>query len=714
MKFVISLFKKLYLRLNQSEVNLFTQSVMDLLPNYYIFSKDTNSVFTGCNQAFANLMGLSDKKDIIGKQDTNFPWLENNINDYKSDDQEVMRIRQPKLNIEESFSLPNGNKITLLTSKVPLIDKENRVYGLLGIAYNYTSHKEVWDNIKKENFKLEHAYQEARYLQDSLIDLIPNYFIFWKDKQSVYLGCNAAYATHAGLKSADAIINKTDYDLPWSRKESDAYRLDDQCVMKSRLPKLNIVEPQTLADGKKIVLLTSKVPLINNKGDVYGILGIYFDITEQKNAEQKLIDTNKKLEMAIRSKSEFIRNISHDILTPLSGIQQITRMIAEGNVVKEDIPKYAFQASEASTQLMNLFDQIIVVSKEENFDFEDKIVKFDLYHLLEDLKKTYSIVAQHKALQLDIEYKEDIPRYLLGKQQRLHRVLLNLLGNALKFTEEGNVKLLVENPKNTDNTIILRISVIDTGIGIPADKHDAIFEPFSRVQPSYQGQYMGSGLGLHIVKEYIEKMQGEIYLESEPGHGSIFTFIVPFKHPILENDNDEYAPEIVPGNSASIIDTVSKKQNKPLFLSKDQTAVDYQILLVEDDKLMQTIGVALLKNIKGYAVDLAKSGDEALNLANKKQYDAIYMDIGLGTGIDGIETTRLIRANKGPSQHAFITSLTAHADKEISQQCLEVGMQQILFKPLTAEKIQQVHTNLNITTENRTVIDWRLWLSLLS
>ncbi len=687
------------------------QSIIDHIPNYYIFWKDTHSVYLGCNAALADALGIKSSADIVGKTDFDLLISREEGEKYRADDKEIMNSRKPKLNIEEHQTLPNGKKIVLLTSKVPLIDAEDNVYGILGICSDITEQKNA------EN-KLIKASSEATQLRSSIVDHIPNYFIFWKDKDSIYLGCNAAYAQTAGVNSPNSIIGKSDYDLPWSKKESDAYRADDKLVMESKQAKLNIIEPQTLANGKKIVLLTSKVPLINSQGDVYGILGIYSDITEQKENEQKLIEANLKLELALQSKSEFVRNISHDIRTPLSGIQQTARMISDGKISEEDVPEYAFHILEASNQLMELFNQIISVSKKEHFDFEDHIVKFDVYKLLKGLKETYEVVAKHKGLTLEIEHTKDVPHYLLGKHERLHRIFLNLLGNALKFTKKGSVKLLVEKAKEENQNIILRFSIIDTGIGIPEDKHAHIFEPFSRLQPSYQGEYEGVGLGLHLVKEYIEKMDGEIYVESEEGHGSIFTCIIPFKRPILENNNDiveaEYTHQI-PIKEKKVKSSAKTKEKNIDSSTKNSNGPLYPVLLVEDNALAQHMGQLILKGMPtNYQVDVASSGEEALELTLKKAYQLIYIDIGLPK-MDGTETVRQIRANsKNPSQHAFIVALTAHADDETAKQALASGMQHVLIKPLTPEKAQQIQIALirsQTSKESSTVIDFNLWLT---
>lgn len=369
---------------------------------------------------------------------------------------------------------------------------------------------------------------ELNDIQRSLIDHIPNYFIFWKDLEGKYLGCNKAFAELAGQKSPKDLLGKTDYDY-WPKNESDAFVANDKLVIASMKPQLNIEEPQTTPWGEKIVLSTTKVPFTDKQGNLQGLLGICENVTPQKEAAQKIVEANEKLKRANKVKSEFIRNISHDIRTPLGGIQLILQALSDNNIPTSEISEYACLGLDSSKKLMELFDQVIEVSEKEYFDFEDTVIKFDLYKLLQDLRQTYDIVAKHKGLVLDTECAENVARYWEGKHVRLHRILMNLLSNAFKFTNKGYVKLSVAIAQEEGEKTLLHFSVTDTGIGIPEENHEAIFEPFSRLHPSFENQYKGSGLGLHLVKDYVEKMGGEIYVKSQECQGSIFTCIIPFK-----------------------------------------------------------------------------------------------------------------------------------------------------------------------------------------
>ncbi len=268
------------------ESQQFIQTVLDTVP-LPMFWKDRNSVFLGCNQQLANIMGLASSADIVGKTGFEFSPTTDEVANYNADDQEVITSGVAKLGIEETFTLPNGKQQWIETHKAPLRDWAGNVVGLVGMFQNITDRKQA-----------EIALRESQRFLQTVIDTFP-LVVFWKNRQSVYLGCNRHSAIAAGLDSPADIIGKTDYDLPWGATEGDAYRADDRRVMESGEAKLGIIETQVRADGRRIWIETNKLPLYNLDGEVIGVLGTYQDITARKQAEEDLRAQRLRLQLAL-------------------------------------------------------------------------------------------------------------------------------------------------------------------------------------------------------------------------------------------------------------------------------------------------------------------------------------------------------------------------------------------------------------------------------
>jgi two-component system aerobic respiration control sensor histidine kinase ArcB len=522
------------------------------------------------------------------------------------------------------------------------------------------------------------ASEQEENLRKSIIDLIPNHYIFWKDKNSIYLGCNQALALTLGFTSCTEIIGKTDYDLPTPKEQSDAYRADDRAIMLSGKPKLNIEEYQTLDDGKTRVLSTSKFPLFDNQGQVYGILAVYSDITERKNLEISLEQSKNLAEAANTAKTEFLANMRHDIRTPLSGIVGFSEIL-KAESKEPRIKEYAENLVASSHALLHLMDEVLEAIRVGSGEIPRLKKKFDLPQTLQDVVALYTAKAHAKRLKLSFNIDNNLPHFVIGDKIRIHRIALELVGNALNFTDVGEVRLSVELAKRENRDLVIKITVTDTGMGIPKEKQQEIYVQFKRLTPSYQGIYKGTGLGLYVVKQFVDELNGEIYVDSEPHHGTSFTCLIPLQEALL--------------NDASGIDNMEDFKTEKTYMSPMThelfPAIDTKksfkaskVLVVEDNFIAQEVARALL-SVLTCTVDIASNGTDALELYDKNHYDLILMDIGLGDGMDGYEVTHHIRNKKNKSNHTPIIALTAHASEENKQRCIAAGMDAVLTKPLT-------------------------------
>ncbi len=677
----------------------FFRGLIDFIP-YCLFWKDTEGKFLGANREFVKCSGYDRIDQVIGKTDYDMPWHQY-AEKYQSDDQHIINTRQPKLNMEEPYKDVQGKEKLLIVSKVPLIDDNQTVYGILGI------------------------YSESSSLQllDKVISHIPHH-IFWKDTKGRFLGCNQLFAKVAGYNKPEEIIGKTDFDMPWC-DQADKYVSDDQTVMKSKKPVDGIEDIQKRKDGSEIVALVSKVPLFDVSNQVYGILGIYTDITERKKKEQQIEAANK-------AKSEFIANMSHDIRTPITGLVGVMEKFlfdAESLQAQLDKPEFlsnpkkilnalieetehtANMGLNATQQLLQLLNEILEVVKIESGKVEVKVESFDIRALVQKNIDLLQPVAQDQGLQLHTQIDDDVPRFVKGLRRNLYRILLNLMSNALKFTEKGTISVRVSVAEITSDSVCLKISVSDTGIGIPKDKFDTIFEHFSRLTPSYENNYPGSGLGLYAVKQYIVAMHGTIDVSSVLGEGATFTVTIPL-------EVTDHADTVFDPNEAVLRELQAK--SKPAFHSTvdtEKATAQAHLLVVEDNPMAANTAKITLSRLQCH-IDIAHNGEAAVKQARQQHYDLILMDVGL-PDFSGIEATRRIRQfdTKIP-----IIALTGHVGEDQKHACLEAGMSKVLIKPAPVPTLKAVLNEyifarkVNIddksiagdrTAEELLIVDWQ-------
>jgi two-component system aerobic respiration control sensor histidine kinase ArcB len=358
-------------------------------------------------------------------------------------------------------------------------------------------------------------------------------FVFWKDTELKLMGCNDNFARQVGLNHSDEIVGLTDHDLPWNPEQTQKFIRDDQEILKTGIPKTNLEETQRQLDGQDMVLLTSKAPLYDH-GKIAGILGIYVDITALKEAEQSLRAERDKAETANRLKSDFILNMQHDIRTPISGIYGMSELLAAHTAVPSDIRSHLTEIARAAKELLDYCNDILDFTHVEYGSRPVVHQPFSLKDLVRSVTRMQMPAARLKKIRLFVHYAQSLPDGVLGDAYRIQRVLINLISNAIKFTTQGYVKIHIRAEKrmNTKREKIICFTIRDSGMGIPAEKIDSIYEKFSKITPSNKGLYKGSGLGLKIVKQFIEEMGGDIAVNSQLNQGTTFQVFLPLTMPL--------------------------------------------------------------------------------------------------------------------------------------------------------------------------------------
>jgi len=481
------------------------------------------------------------------------------------------------------------------------------------------------------------------------------------------------------------VIGKTDYDLPVRKEDSDAYRRDDKEIMESRIPKLNIEEEQIFLDDRKVYLLTNKVPVFNKDNEVVGILGVYNDITARKQAEEALKIAKEKAEIANQAKTEFLENMRHDIRTPLSGIVGCAHLIQMQSGLPQKVSAFANDLVQSSEALLEFLTKILESITVSSGEIPLLKKRFNLKEDLEQIIRLNKPQALVKGLELSLEYDKSIPPYLLGDGIRVQRIVLELLTNALKYTEKGSIKIGARLVKNKKREVIIELRVSDTGMGIPQDKHKEVYNRFTRLIPSSKGKYSGTGLGLSVVKQFIEDLDGEIHIESELGKGTTFICVIAFQKSLFIGETHTEAANELKEHSILAEKSSANERLAPGI----ELAHANHILVVEDNTIAAMVAENLLEEL-GCRTDVASDGKTALEKIEKNYYDLILMDIGLADD-DGCEVTRRIRLKQWQRNPSVpIVGLTAHVENDKKQLCLANGMNAVFHKPLTPEKAAEI------------------------
>jgi two-component system aerobic respiration control sensor histidine kinase ArcB len=374
------------------------------------------------------------------------------------------------------------------------------------------------------------SFEEMRqqlYMLDSIIALMPGH-VYWKDRNGAILGCNQQQAIDFGLTTRQEVVGKNAYDLmnknlpaEIERRNAKAIVMADEEIMASGISRI-IEEPALRLDGKEVIYLSEKNPLYDAEGKVIGLLGISVDITELKEAR-------KQAEAANKAKSDFIQNMQHDIRTPLASIMVLLQTLKEHNMNAEIREPFTL-LEQVCQQLIDLCRNFSKANLNEGGEEPLKRQEINMLDIAKDSISIHKPTAANKSITLDLHIQDNIPTTIVSDEFRLRRILLNLLGNAIKFTDKGKVSLTIGMDKNHQGEALLALKVSDTGIGISQDKLPFVFDKYVRDETRDAQKYPGTGLGLYFAKKYVGDLGGTLLVESELGKGSIFFAIIPTHH----------------------------------------------------------------------------------------------------------------------------------------------------------------------------------------
>ncbi|HZN47014.1 MAG TPA: PAS domain-containing protein, partial [Ramlibacter sp.] len=526
--------------------------------------------------------------------------------------------------------------------------RDGKPHALVGALQDVTESRLAREALERSEERLHRALDGSGL---ALWDLdLPAQAVFLSEQWSVMLGGVPA-ETRCGARELFRLVPPEDVPGIVSALAQ---------VLEGRSPRYLVEHRVRHRDGSLLWIHSEgRVAERDGAGAPLRMVGTNRDITQGKLAEQQLRIARDQADAASRAKSQFLATMSHEIRTPLNGIIGMTRLLLDEQLQPE-VRRHADLVDRSAHSLLALVNDILDVSKIEAGQMEIERVPFDLHELVDDLTTLYHLRATEKSLLFRVRLDAGVPRHVLADPTRVRQVLVNLLGNALKFTASGWIGLHVKATQEED-ALVLRFTVADTGIGIPEDVQPQLFSRFMQADSSTSRKFGGTGLGLSIVRQLVELMEGTVTVSSKPGEGSRFTVTLPV------------AATLAPP-AASVWQDVTP------------TREGARILVAEDNTTNQVVAFGMLRKLGYENVSLVSDGQEACALAQRSPFDLILMDCQMPE-MDGYEATRRLRAS---GCEAPIIAMTANAIKGDRERCIEVGMNDYLTKPIDLKVLRSV------------------------
>jgi PAS domain S-box-containing protein len=607
----------------------------------------------------------------------------------------VAKVRPGQLDeCEWTYVRKDGTRLPGLLSMSAIYDSAGQVTGFMGIIQDITERKRAEEALLAS----EHRY---RLLAENMRDVV------WTADMNLNRTYVSPSVVHLTGHTAEEALQLPYDEVLSPQSTKDTREVFMRIMAEARTNPSVFLKPTRhemeyrCKEGGTVWAEANMTWLLGKGGTPIGGMGVSRDITARKKAAQELQEYACKLEEANRelaeatmaaqaaskAKDQFLAIISHELRTPLNGVIGMTELLKDTQL--DDRQRAFVEACQSSGRsLMALINDILDFSKIEAGKLELDHRDFELGRLVEEIAETMAFHAQAKGIQLVRRVDAAACRWVRGDDVRVRQILINLIGNAIKFTEVGEVAVSVSLTEERDGLASARFEVADTGIGIPADGIDRLFKSFSQADSSTTRKYGGTGLGLAISKRLVELMGGQIGVRSQPGEGSMFWFVVPL--PLAAN-------EPAPQKSSS---AAPDARQPPL----DLLLKGRRILLAEDNRVNRLFAQEILRQA-GAECLTAENGRQALLALENESLDLVLMDCQMPE-MDGFEATRQIRQMESEGQlagHVPIIALTANAVQGDRQRCLEVGMDDYISKPFEPDKLLEMVERLLAAHDGQSV-----------
>ncbi len=640
----------------------FFEQVIDAVPTS-IFVRDRHHQFILINQPGADIHGVT-PADLIGQTELDYNLTPEDLQALTTVNQRVMETGQPEEIHNQLIPSPTGEARWYHTAISPFYDPEGNVIGIVGSCLDVTAPKLAEEALQDSEARLRLALESAQ-------------IVCWDIDLTLGLAQCLGRITETGWQADQWFISQ---DLATMLVHpEDRERVQTQLQQSIYTQSEFEIEHRLAQPPDRHVLLKGRV-LSTVEGKPQHVIGVVVDITHRYEYETQLRLAKEAAETANRAKSTFLATMSHEIRTPLNAIIGFSNLLQDTALTPQQQEWVSIIAS-SSDALLSLINDILDLSKIEAGLLDLDIQPLATQDTLEVIMNLFKTQANLKGLDLYYSIQPDVPLTLWADQTRLRQVLINLVGNALKFTHEGEIEIQVsaqrldqegkDQQSGSGAVHEIQYSVRDTGIGISPDRMAHLFQAFQQLDLSITREYGGSGLGLTISKQLVELMGGQIWVDSQESVGSTFHFTIQSQ---------------TPANSGQLCLLTHVDPNRPINQTLAQEK-PLRILIVEDHRVNQKVAALMLSRL-GYDADIVNNGLEAVSAVEQTPYDIILMDVQMPE-MDGLMATQVIRQRGSSRLKPWIIAMTANTMSDDREICLQAGMNDYITKPLRVNQVQQ-------------------------